>query len=231
MGPTSLSPADRVALLIKELEITTYQFGKETGISHQTLSNVLTGKNKPGLDTLQAIAAVYPAAAVFLLTGMGQPFPDGRYSQRAAPAPTPLPTLTLAEEPAAAYGCIAPDMVATLTAEVTELRAENKSLQAEVKQARREAREDLVTQARLYNYVKVSQEATIARLYAKLDEYELRLGYRQPTQEEAARMQAESPRPVIGGFKGQRYAELLDEVVAEIAAEAVEAKHFYLQVA
>lgn len=77
MESTTLSPAERVALLIKKLDVTTYQFGKATGISHQTLSNVLTGKNKPGLDTLQAIAAVYPAAAIFLLTGQGEPFPDG----------------------------------------------------------------------------------------------------------------------------------------------------------
>lgn len=84
MDSTTLTPAERVALLIKKLDVSTYQFGKATGISHQTLSNVLAGKNKPGLDTLQAIAAMYPAAAIFLLTGEGEPFPQGRYNEKAA---------------------------------------------------------------------------------------------------------------------------------------------------
>jgi transcriptional regulator with XRE-family HTH domain len=96
MNPTSLTPAERVALLIKKLDVTTYQFGKATGISHQTLSNVLTSKNKPGLDTLQAIAAVYPAAAIFLLTGEGEPFPEGRFNEK----PHATPTETQKPEPA-----------------------------------------------------------------------------------------------------------------------------------
>ncbi len=85
MEEQPLAPAERVAQLIKELDMTTYQFGKATGISHQTLSNVLTSKNKPGLDTLQAIARAYPEAAVFLLTGIGAPFPNGRYNEKPAP--------------------------------------------------------------------------------------------------------------------------------------------------
>ncbi|GAB2866311.1 helix-turn-helix domain-containing protein [Hymenobacter ruber] len=73
MEPQPLTAAQRVARLIEELDITPYEFGKQTGLSHQTISNVLTGKNRPSLDTLEAIADRYPDTAVWLLTGKGEP--------------------------------------------------------------------------------------------------------------------------------------------------------------
>jgi uncharacterized Zn finger protein (UPF0148 family) len=98
-------------------------------------------------------------------------------------------------------------MVATLTEEVTELRAENKALQNELRQTRREARQDLWAQARQYNAAKVSQEELISRLYTKIDEYELRLGYRQPTQAEREQMgEGGQPRMEVKPF-GARYRE------------------------
>lgn len=101
MEPLPLTAAQRVARLIEELEVTPYQFGKETGLSHQTISNVLTGKNKPSLDTLEAIAARYPNTAVWLLTGKGEPrtgtgpmLRDGRALTPAPPTdPTPAAPL------------------------------------------------------------------------------------------------------------------------------------------
>ena len=77
--------AGRVQSLIDRLEITPYQFAKETGLSHQTISNLLTGKNKPSLDTLEAIASRYPGEASWLLTGKAEPV-----GRTLAPAPRPV---------------------------------------------------------------------------------------------------------------------------------------------
>ena len=90
MEPQPLTAAERVAQLIKTLEISPYQFGKETGLSHQTISNVLTGKNRPSLDTLEAIAARYPDTAIWLLTGTGEPRTGRALSQLPPPLPPPI---------------------------------------------------------------------------------------------------------------------------------------------
>lgn len=76
METPPLAAAQRIARLIEHLGISSYQFGKETGLSHQTISNVLTGKNKPSLDTLEAIATRYPKTATWLLTGAGELYTD-----------------------------------------------------------------------------------------------------------------------------------------------------------
>ena len=125
MEPQPLTAAERVARLIEKLGISSYQFGKETGLSHQTISNVLTGKNRPSLDTLEAIAARYPDTAVWLLTGTGETrtgiMPKAGESRPTAPA-----------EPAADYTSGAGTIDATV----------NLLLKEQLKEARERATAD-----------------------------------------------------------------------------------------
>lgn len=127
MEAQPLTAAERVAQLIKTLDISSYQFGKETGLSHQTISNVLTGKNRPSLDTLEAIAARYPDTAIWLLTGTGAP--------RTGHAPASVAhgrthgearTAVQAPEPAApmAINRLSPEEVAVMQTELVATRRE-----------------------------------------------------------------------------------------------------------
>lgn len=207
------------------------EFADAVGLTQQSISNMERDKTQPASKSVNKIFAAFPQVNIsWLVSGQGQPLSEGK--AQAAPASQPpapaAPAPFYVSEPTAAYGCIAPGQVASLTLEVNELRAENKALQNELRQTRREARQDLWAQARQYNAAKVSQEELISRLYAKIDEYELRLGYRQPTPEEAARhKQTEEERKTISGFMGQRYSQVLEE----IEASAGKGKHFYLKAA
>ncbi len=97
METPPLTVAERISRLIEHLELSAYQFGKETGLSHQTISNVLTGKNKPSLDTLEGIARRYPHAADWLLLGTGPMLRDGRTLTPTDARPQPDPPRRAAE--------------------------------------------------------------------------------------------------------------------------------------
>lgn len=173
---------------------------KAVGLDPNSLRKAMQGPSKPGFDILQGVLSRHDhLSPTWLMLGKGEPL--------ATSAPTTILPL------APAYGCIAPDLVTTLTAEVTELRAENKQLKDELRQARKEAREDLITQARTYNSVKEGDAQLIKNLYAhinrqnvKIDEYELRLGYRRPTAEERQQQEQSgdcAPRMEILPFGGR----------------------------
>lgn len=225
------TPGSRLAEWREFKGMTLAEMASITGISKTTINTVeQSGSSKPSYDTISRVLAGFPDLNPdWLLLGTG-PMVRGRGLTPATPV---VSTPTAAEEPTAAYGCLAPDLVSTLRLENIELRTENKALRDELRQARSEFRADFIAQARQYNSVKVSQEELIARLYTKLDEYELRLGYRQPTQQEREQMQAEPERKPITGFLGQRYSELLEALTTEAAASTAkpEGKHFYLKAA
>jgi FtsZ-binding cell division protein ZapB len=174
---------------------------KASGIDPNTLRKAMQGPSKPGFDILRGLLSRHEQLSPYwLVLGKGEPLESY----------TPI---TAANEPAVAYACAAPAAVTTLSEELAELRAENKDLKAEIKQARREAREDLIAQARTYNSVKDDQTVLISRLRAKVDEYELLLGYRKPTA--AERQQQEqagsgAPRLEMIPF-GARYRTPVEE--------------------
>lgn len=196
-------------------------FADKVGLTQQSISNMERDKTEPANKSLNKILLAFPQVNIsWLVSGQGQPLGESR---AAAPAPTPLPTLTLAEEPAAAYGCVAPDMVATLNQQLGEAHVRIVELEAELRDERKQARIDLRSQAALYNSVKVDQQVLIDRLYAKLDEYELLLGYRKPTAAERQAQEKEqagsgAPRVKMISF-GERYRTPAAEPVACVMRE------------
>jgi len=214
------TPGSRLAEWREFKGLTLVEMASITGISKTTINTVeQSGSSKPSYDTISRVLAGFPDLNPdWLLLGTG-PMVRGRVLTPAAPVAQPAPQVVA--EPTAAYGCLSPDFVALLTSEVTDLRAENKALDQELRHARREFREDFIAQARQYNSVKISQEAYIAsqaelitRLYAKLDEYELRLGYRQPTQQERELMQGGGETRMEVKPFGARYRETTEPQAA-----------------
>ena len=209
------TPGSRLAEWREFKGLTLVEMAHITGISKTTINTVeQSGSSKPSYDTISRVLAGFPDLNPdWLLLGTG-PMVRGRVLTP-APAATPVVSApTVAAEPVASYGCLSPDFVTLLTSEVTDLRAQNKALDQELRHARREFREDFIAQARQYNSVKLSQESFIAsqqelisRLYTKIDEYELRLGIRQPTQQEREQMQGGGDTRMEVKPFGARYRE------------------------
>jgi len=182
-------------------------FADKVGLTQQSISNMERNKTEPASKSLNKIQQAFPQVNInWLVSGQGQPLAESQQPRVAAPP--------IVAEPPAPYGCVAPDLASRLAAEVTELRAENKQLKDDLRAARKEAREDLIAQSRTYNSVKEDQAALIARLYAKVDEYELTLGYRRPTPEERQQQEqagSSAPRMEILPFGGRyRDPELVE---------------------
>lgn len=192
------------------------EFAEKVGLTQQSISNMERDKTEPANKSVNKIFAAFPQVNVtWLVSGQGQPLGENRPTAPVAPV---VSAPTVVAEPVAPYGCLSPDFVTLLTSEVTDLRAENKALDQELRHARREFREDFIAQARQYNSVKVNQESFIAsqqelikRLYNKIDEYELRLGIRQPTQQEREQMQGGGDTRMEVKPFGARYREATDE--------------------
>jgi len=203
-------------------ELSQKAFGARVGLSQTAVTALENDQSEPRLGTFSSIVEAFGVNPDWLRTGRG--------SMRGAPTEQPKPTLTIAAEPAASYGCAAPELATGLAAEVAELRVENKQLRDELRQARKEAREDLIGQARTYNSVKQGDAELITKLYAyidrlqiKIDEYELTLGYRKPTPaERQAQEQAGSgaPRmkiiPLGARYRNTEPAEATECVVREM---------------
>lgn len=208
------TPGKRVQLLreAKGFKSLT-SFAEHTSIKIGTLSALEGDKSAPSMDTLAKLLTAFPDVSMdWLINGTGEMLKGSRIL-------TPVSALTpaiapVAEEPATAYGCLSPDLVNALRLETVELRAENKALRDELRQARSEFRADFIAQARQYNSVKLSQEELIARLYTKLDEYELRLGYRQPTAQERELLQGGGETRMEVKPFGARYREAAEPQAA-----------------
>jgi len=181
-------------------------FADKVGLTQQSISNMERNKTEPASKSLNKIQQAFPQVNInWLVSGQGQPLTG---AQQPRPAASPI-----VAEPVAPYGCAAPDLAISLAAEVAELRAENKQLKDDLRQARKEAREDLIAQARVYNSVKQGDAELITNLYAfinrqqvKIDEYELTLGYRRPTAEERQQQEqngSSAPRMEILPFGGR----------------------------
>lgn len=96
MDPTPKHPdvAAMFSRLLQELGISGNQLAVALGTSQQAISNYTSGRNKPGREMLAAISKQYPAIdALWLITGEGDPFPNGRYNEkRTAQLPPPVPS-------------------------------------------------------------------------------------------------------------------------------------------
>lgn len=92
--------AEQFGALLRALAISGNQLAVALGTSQQAISNYTSGRNKPGREILATIAKKYPAISLsWLLTGEGEPFPNGRYNEK--PAPTSTKEETTQEETAA----------------------------------------------------------------------------------------------------------------------------------
>lgn len=63
---------DRIALIMKEEQLTAVQFAKETGIQQASLSHILNGRNNPSLEIIKRIHQRFPHINLdWLLYGEG----------------------------------------------------------------------------------------------------------------------------------------------------------------
>ncbi len=62
---------DRIALLVKNYHLTPSSFADKIGANRSSISHVLSGRNKPGLDLLEKIVQQFPDVNCYwLLTGV-----------------------------------------------------------------------------------------------------------------------------------------------------------------
>ena len=81
--------------LLTELRLSGNQLARALNTSQQVISGYASGRTNPGREMIAAIIARYPAiSAAWLVTGIGEPFPAGRFNEKPAPR---------AAEPAADY--------------------------------------------------------------------------------------------------------------------------------
>lgn len=186
-------------------------FADKVGLTQQSISNMERDKTEPANKSLNKIFAAFPQVNIsWLVSGQGQPLSEARALTPVAAPPAP----TVAAEPVAPYACMSPTTVVPLSRQLAEAHTRIQELEAELKEERKQARQDLRLQATYYNSVKEDQAQLITRLYAKLDEYELALGYRKPTA--AERQQQEqagsgAPRMKIVSLGARYRTTLADE--------------------
>ena len=69
---------ERLIEIMKSEELNSKQLSLELGVSAGTISNILTGRNKPSLDFLQNVANHFPfISPTWLFLGFGDKYIDG----------------------------------------------------------------------------------------------------------------------------------------------------------
>lgn len=86
---------DRLATLLSRLGETPVSFAEKLGIQRSSVSHLLTARNKPSVDFLEKLLAVYPTVNLgWLIAGLGpvftEPVPGTPDSVTAPSAPTPV---------------------------------------------------------------------------------------------------------------------------------------------
>lgn len=67
-----MNERERIEYLIEAYGLTPSQFADRTGIPRASVSHILSGRNKPSLEILQKVAAVFPSVDLnWLMLGMG----------------------------------------------------------------------------------------------------------------------------------------------------------------
>ena len=83
---------ERLIEIMKSQELNSKQFSLELGVSAGTISNILSGRNKPSLEFLQNVANHFPfISPAWLFLGFGEKYIPPYYSV----APHLAHTLTL----------------------------------------------------------------------------------------------------------------------------------------
>lgn len=86
---------DRFATLLSRLGETPVSFAEKLGIQRSSVSHLLSARNKPSVDFLEKLLAVYPAVNLgWLIAGLGpvftEPVPETPDSVTAPSAPRPV---------------------------------------------------------------------------------------------------------------------------------------------
>ncbi len=64
---------NRIALILKQKNLTSAKFADEIGVQRSSISHVLSGRNKPGLEFIQKILKTYPEiSSDWILFGKGK---------------------------------------------------------------------------------------------------------------------------------------------------------------
>jgi len=201
----------RIRQLREAKQLTVAELAKTANVKASAIYGLESDANKPSIDTVRALWLAFPDLNTeWLQFGVGQMFKDGR-SLVLAQSPAPE---AVAAEPVAPYACMSPTTVVPLSRQLAEAHTRIQELEAELKEERKQARQDLRLQATYYNSVKEDQAQLITRLYAKLDEYELALGYRKPTAAERKQQEqagSSAPRLEMIPFGARYRTSLADE--------------------
>lgn len=81
-----MNERERIEYLIEAHGLTSSQFADKTGIPRASVSHILSGRNKPSLEILQKVAAVFPDVDLnWLMMGAGEPPIINIESQRTIP--------------------------------------------------------------------------------------------------------------------------------------------------
>ena len=68
---------NRIALILKQKNLTSAKFADEIGVQRSSISHVLSGRNKPGLEFIQKILKTYPEiSSDWILFGKGNMMSD-----------------------------------------------------------------------------------------------------------------------------------------------------------
>ena len=68
---------NRIALILKQKNLTSAKFADEIGVQRSSISHVLSGRNKPGLEFIQKILKTYPEiSSEWILFGKGKMMSD-----------------------------------------------------------------------------------------------------------------------------------------------------------
>jgi transcriptional regulator with XRE-family HTH domain len=68
---------NRIALILKHKNLTSAKFADEIGVQRSSISHVLSGRNKPGLEFIQKILKKYPEiSSDWILFGKGKMMSD-----------------------------------------------------------------------------------------------------------------------------------------------------------
>lgn len=68
---------NRIALILKHKNLTSAKFADEIGVQRSSISHVLSGRNKPGLEFIQKILKKYPEiSSDWILFGKGKMISD-----------------------------------------------------------------------------------------------------------------------------------------------------------
>ena len=77
---------ERLLLVLKMHNLTPSLFADKIGVQRSSISHVLSGRNKPGLDFLEKIVLAFPRVnAHWLITGEIPPVAEGQIVQEEAP--------------------------------------------------------------------------------------------------------------------------------------------------